>query len=161
MDTVDCQTRSRIMAAVPRRDSKPEVTLRKELFRMGYRYRLHVKSLPGTPDIILPRFRVAVFVHGCFWHSHAMCKLATRPGTRRTFWTTKFEANIERDNRKRKELRNLGWASVVIWQCQIQRSVRVAAKRVVSRLAVRAVGAQHVPEYQKHRSSRLGMCSIE
>ena len=135
------------MAAVPRRDSKPEVTLRKELFRLGYRYRLHVKSLPGTPDLVLPRFRVAIFVHGCFWHSHAMCKLATKPASRRTFWMDNFSANVERDIRKRKELRKRGWVSVVIWQCQIKRSVQDAANRVVRTLAVRVAERQRRPKF--------------
>ena len=147
MDTVDSRPRSRIMASVPQRNSKPEVTLRKELFRLGYRYRLHVKSLPGTPDIVLPKFRVSVFVHGCFWHRHARCKLATEPTSRRAFWMTKFSANVERDIRKRKELRKLGWASVVIWQCQIQRSVKEAAEKVVRKLAVRVAGRQRVTEH--------------
>jgi DNA mismatch endonuclease, patch repair protein len=136
------------MASVPQRDSKPEVCLRKELFRLGYRYRLHVKSLPGTPDIVLPRFRVLIFVHGCFWHRHARCRLATEPGTRRNFWTAKFVANVERDNRKRKELRKLGWKSLVIWQCEIQRSSNHAANKVARALAERLVlGRRRMPAH--------------
>ncbi len=134
------------MAAVPRHDSIPEVTLRKNLFRLGYRYRLHVRSLPGTPDIVLPRFRVVVFVHGCFWHRHARCKLASEPTSRRAFWMAKFSANVERDLRKRKELRKLGWVSVVIWQCQIKRSVKESANKIVRTLAVRVAERQRLPK---------------
>ena len=144
MDTVNQATRSRIMASVPQRDSKPEIRLRKELFRLGYRYRLHLKSLPGTPDIVFPCFRLVVFVHGCFWHRHAGCKLATNPGTRRGFWMDKFAANVQRDIRNRNELRKLRWKSVIIWQCEIERSVEKAAIKVTRALSGRFPAARLV-----------------
>lgn len=123
------------MASVPRHDSKPEIRLRKRLFRLGYRYRLHVKSLPGTPDIVLARFRLVIFVHGCFWHRHAKCKLATTPSTRQNFWLKKFRENIERDKHQRSDLRKLGWRSVVVWQCEIQRSIERAAEKVTQAIS--------------------------
>src|SRR3972149_4203763 len=95
MDTVDKATRSKIMAQVGQRDTGPEMRLRKALHRIGLRYRLHDKRLLGSPDIVFPRFRAVIFVHGCFWHRHG-CKAATMPETHRKFWTAKFEANIER-----------------------------------------------------------------
>jgi DNA mismatch endonuclease, patch repair protein len=130
VDTVNRQTRSRIMASVPQRNSKPEVCLRRELFRRGYRYRLHVKSLPGTPDVVLPKFKLLIFIHGCFWHRHSGCRLTTNPSTRSAFWNAKFLANVQRDDRKRLQLRKLGWKSVVVWQCEIQRSTRAAADKI-------------------------------
>ena len=111
-------TRSRIMRAVPRTDTKPEVRVRKFLHRLGYRFRLHVKSLPGTPDIVLPKHRTVIFVHGCFWHRHENCRFATTPKTRQDFWQEKFDQNMERDWSNVSELENLGWRIVTIWECE-------------------------------------------
>jgi DNA mismatch endonuclease (patch repair protein) len=110
------QIRSRIMAAVPQRDSKPELIVRRLIHGMGYRYRLHVRDLPGSPDIVLPRLRKIIFVHGCFWHRHR-CKRATTPATRRRFWLTKFEQNKARDQRNLRDLRKGGWRALVVWEC--------------------------------------------
>jgi DNA mismatch endonuclease, patch repair protein len=123
------------MASVPTTNSKPEVRLRKELFRLGYRYRLHVKSLPGTPDIVMPKHRSIVFVHGCFWHRHPGCRLSSIPATRSAFWASKFNANVARDRRNRDALRKLGWNIVIMWQCEVDRSVQIAAERVAKRLS--------------------------
>ena len=120
MDLVDSATRSRIMRAVPQKDTVPELVLRRELHRMGLRYRLHSKALPGKPDIVFPSARVAVFVHGCFWHRHLGCRLTTTPRSREDFWQEKFAANQARDRRNEEQLRELGWAPVVVWQCEIQ-----------------------------------------
>ena len=137
MDSVNADTRSRIMRAVPQKNTAPELKLRKALHRMGLRYRLHVKSLPGSPDIVFPKTSVAVFVHGCFWHRHIGCRLTTTPNSRSDFWQTKFDANIERDRRKEDQLRQLGWRCVVIWQCDIEqhlpRAVRNVRRALVSR----------------------------
>jgi DNA mismatch endonuclease (patch repair protein) len=122
VDTVDTATRKRIMAAVPQKNSKPEVVLRKQLFRQGLRYRLNVKKLPGSPDVVLPKHRVAIFIHGCFWHRHQGCKLASIPTTRQDFWKNKFRENVSRDKRALEQLKTLGWRTAVVWQCEVEKS---------------------------------------
>lgn len=113
-------SRSRIMAAVPRKNSKPELIVRAFLYQIGFRYRLHVKALPGTPDIVLPKYRTVIFVHGCFWHGHQGCKAAHLPNTNTEFWRAKQEANRIRDQRVQSELEQLGWRIEVVWQCEIK-----------------------------------------
>lgn len=120
MDIVTKDTRSRMMAAVPQKHSKPEIVVRKLAHGMGFRYRLHDRDLPGSPDLVFPRLGKVVFVHGCFWHRHR-CKRATTPATRRKFWHQKFEDNKERDRRNLRELRALGWKPLVIWECWTRR----------------------------------------
>jgi DNA mismatch endonuclease (patch repair protein) len=110
--------RSRIMRAVRRTNTRPEMVVRCLLHSAGYRYRLHRKDLPGTPDIVMPRHRMVIFVHGCFWHRHAGCSKATTPKTRVTFWSTKFQQNQARDRRNNDELRSKGWRVLTIWECQ-------------------------------------------
>lgn len=112
--------RSKIMRAVRRADTKPELAVRKELHRLGFRFRLHRKDLPGTPDIVLPRHLVAIFVHGCFWHRHTGCSKATTPRTRADFWGQKFAANIARDEKNEAALSEKGWRVVTIWECEIK-----------------------------------------
>jgi DNA mismatch endonuclease, patch repair protein len=120
------------MARVRRVNTAPEIAVRKALHSCGYRFRLHRNDLPGTPDIVLPRLRTAVFVHGCFWHRHEGCGRSTMPKSRVEFWQAKFAANIERDRRKVRELTELGWRSLVVWECethdrrQLQSTVNLA-----------------------------------
>lgn len=130
-DTVDQATRSRIMARVPGRDTKPEFSLRRALHARGLRYRLHVRSLPGTPDLVFPRFRAACFVHGCFWHRHPGCPRTTHPATRREFWQTKFRANVERDRRTRQELLDGGWRVAIVWECALRAELAHITARTV------------------------------
>ncbi|MCK6685882.1 MAG: very short patch repair endonuclease [Thermoanaerobaculia bacterium] len=106
-----------MMAGIKGRDTKPEVLIRKALFAAGFRFRLHRKDLPGSPDIVLPGRRVAVFVHGCFWHAHPGCRYAKTPATRREFWEAKLAANAERDRRARDALLSSGWRVLVVWEC--------------------------------------------
>ncbi len=117
-DVVDKQTRSRMMASIGPANTKPEIRVRRYLHARGFRYRLHSLKLPGRPDIVLPRYRMVVFVHGCFWHRHPGCRYATEPSTRVEFWKNKFRANVERDQRKEAQLRERGWRVLVIWECQ-------------------------------------------
>ncbi len=106
------------MRAVPRSNTKPEVIVRRVLHGMGLRFRLHRKDLPGSPDIVLPRHRTVVFVHGCFWHRHLGCRKASTPKTRVEFWMEKFDANVARDRRKEDELKELGWRVITVWECE-------------------------------------------
>lgn len=120
MDTVDKKTRSRIMASVGQRNTGPELLLRRTLHRLGLRYRLHDRKLPGSPDLVFPRFHAVIFVHGCFWHVHNGCKFATTPSSRKAFWREKFEANEKRDRRNYEILAGLGWRVLVVWECAIK-----------------------------------------
>lgn len=106
------------MAKVGPRDTKPELIVRRILHALGRRFRLHRRDLPGTPDIVLPAPRKAIFVHGCFWHRHEGCRKATTPKTRVEFWQEKFERNVERDRRKERELREAGWDVLTVWECE-------------------------------------------
>ena len=114
--------RSAIMAGVGQKDTKPELAVRRTLHALGFRFRLQRKDLPGTPDIVLPKFKTAILVHGCFWHRHANCRLTTTPKTRAEFWAQKFDANVKRDTRNESALSAMGWRVVVIWECESRSS---------------------------------------
>lgn len=119
-DFVSNAQRSKIMSKVPQRDSKQEILVRKYLFSEGFRFRKNDKRLPGSPDIVLPKYKIVIFVHGCFWHGHVDCKYSRLPTTRHEFWKKKIETNIERDKHKNSQLESLGWKVITIWQCQIK-----------------------------------------
>ena len=119
MDIVDKATRSRMMAGIRGTDTKPERLVRSWLHRQGLRFRLHKFGLPGRPDIILSKYRAAIFVHGCFWHRHPGCRYATTPASNAAFWQEKFRKNVARDRKKAAELRRLGWRVLTIWECQV------------------------------------------
>jgi len=129
MDTVTPEVRSRIMAAVPQFDSRPEIAVRRMIHALGYRFRLHCKGLPGRPDIVLPRHRKVVFVHGCFWHRHG-CRKTTTPATNSAFWAEKFASNRARDKRIILELKRLGWKPLVVWECQLDKPDRMLLKLI-------------------------------
>ena len=112
------EQRSRNMSAIKSKNTTPEIAVRKVLHSMGYRFRLHSKDLPGSPDIVLPKYKTVIFVHGCFWHRHKDCKYATTPKTREEFWNNKFRSNVERDLEIQEKIKNLNWRSVVIWECE-------------------------------------------
>jgi len=119
------------MAAIRGKNTKPELTVRRFLHALGFRFRLHSTSLPGRPDIVLPKHRTAVFVHGCFWHHHANCRLATTPASNRRFWREKLMGNRRRDRRKAEALRTAGWKVLTIWQCQLDgKRLRRLADRI-------------------------------
>ena len=119
-DIVDRATRSRMMARIGGKNTKPELTLRRALHARGLRYRLHNRNLPGTPDVAFRQFRAVCFVHGCFWHRHHNCPYATSPATRPDFWQDKFRQNIERDERAKKALLEAGWRVAVVWECALR-----------------------------------------
>lgn len=128
MDKVTPEKRSLIMAAVRSKNTSTELTVRRLIHGMGYRFRLHNKSLPGSPDLVFPSRRKVIFVHGCFWHRHARCRYSTTPKTRVAFWMEKFEKNVARDRRIRRELKKLGWDILQIWQCELSDLERVAKR---------------------------------
>ena len=117
-DKIDPERRSQNMRRVRSRDTQPELVVRHALYKLGYRYRLHRRDLAGTPDIVFPSKKLAIFVHGCFWHRHSGCKRTTTPSTRAEFWKAKFDANVARDQRTKRSLAKLGWRSQVIWECE-------------------------------------------
>jgi DNA mismatch endonuclease (patch repair protein) len=112
--------RRRIMSAIGQRDTKPEMLVRRLLHSMNYRYRLHRTDLPGRPDIVFGGRRKAIFVHGCFWHRHLHCSKATSPKSRADFWTQKFDRNVERDQQVERRLADMGWQSLVVWECEMR-----------------------------------------
>lgn len=120
VDVVSVEARSQMMSGIRAKNTKPEMRLRRFLHKAGFRYRLHDRSLPGTPDLVLPRFRTVILVHGCFWHRHLNCRLATTPGTNVEFWESKFAANVERDRIAMEKLLASGWRVVVIWECGLK-----------------------------------------
>lgn len=113
--------RSYNMSRIKGKNTKPEILVRKFLHSKGYRFRLHDKKLPGKPDIVLPKYKTVIFVHGCFWHGHKNCRYFVVPKTRTEWWLEKIEGNKKRDKQKFRELRKLGWKTVLIWQCKIKK----------------------------------------
>lgn len=120
MDVFTSKERSALMARIRGRDTKPEIMVRKFLFSRGFRYRINDSRYPGSPDIVLPKYRTVIFVHGCFWHGHEGCKLFRYPKTNFEFWFEKVQRNRERDDQKIKFLKQQGWNVIVIWECQIK-----------------------------------------
>ena len=119
-DIVDRKTRSRMMSGIRGKDTKPELVLRRALHARGFRYRLHAGKLPGRPDLVLPKYRAVIFVHGCFWHRHAGCRYTTTPSTNTAFWERKFRQNVERDREVRKKLKEAGWRVAIVWECGLK-----------------------------------------
>ena len=119
-DVVSQAVRSKIMSSIRGRNTRPEMVVRRYLHRCGFRYRLHDRSLPGSPDIVLKRYKLVIFVHGCFWHRHTGCRLAATPASNAEFWLNKFTTNSERDRRNVQMLLHDGWRIIVIWECAIR-----------------------------------------
>lgn len=117
-DHISKQKRSWNMSRITSKDTKPEIVVRFLLHSLGYRFRLHRKDLPGKPDIVLPKYKTVIFVHGCFWHRHEGCKKATTPKSNMEYWLNKFARNISNDIRHKRELQELGWSVIVIWECE-------------------------------------------
>lgn len=127
VDIVDKATRSRMMAGINGSNTKPELDLRAALHRRGLRYRLHAKNMVGRPDLVFPKYRAVVFVHGCFWHQHKGCRYATTPATRPEFWRLKFQGNLARDRNVEAELLDAGWRVATVWECALKRRQQVEA----------------------------------
>jgi len=122
VDIVDPATRSRMMSNIRSRDTKPELVLRKQLHALGFRYSLHRKDLPGKPDLVFRKHRAVIFVHGCFWHRHEGCKLASVPATNAEFWQDKFTRTVRRDRENIMALKNTGWRTGIVWECSLRSS---------------------------------------
>lgn len=120
------------MANIRSKDTKPELLLRKAMHARGFRFRLHDRRLPGSPDLVFPRYRAAVFVHGCFWHRHEGCRFATSPATRPEFWSEKFQANLMRDRKHENALLVANWRVAIVWECDIRSSVENTANKLAS-----------------------------
>ncbi len=116
------------MRLVRSTDTTPEKKLRSLLHKLGFRFRVHRKDLPGKPDIVLPKYSALIFVHGCFWHRHKDCPNATMPASRLEYWTAKFKKNVERDRRNQRDLRRLGWKVIVVWECEFRNINRLTEK---------------------------------
>lgn len=113
------ESRSYNMSRIAGKDTKPEELVRKYLFSKGFRYRKNVRKLPGTPDLVLPKYRTVIFVNGCFWHGHEGCKYFVWPKNNAEFWRQKIETNISRDQRKKAQLRDMGWNVLIVWECEL------------------------------------------
>ncbi|WP_170429181.1 very short patch repair endonuclease [Ruegeria arenilitoris] len=142
-DIVDSQTRSRMMSNIRSRNTKPEVSLRQALHREGFRFRVNALGLPGSPDIVLPKWQTVVFVHGCFWHQHPGCSKATKPSTNVEFWTKKFEANSRRDAKVLGQLHGLGWRTAIVWECAVKPHFGEELIQQVGEF-IRGAGGQHI-----------------
>jgi len=126
-DTLSVEGRSALMRRIGRFNTAPEVIVRKALHKRGLRFRLHTKSLPGSPDLVFPKYLTVLFVHGCFWHRHN-CNLASTPKSNSDFWQQKFDQNVRRDRRKAAQLRRLGLRVIVVWQCKLMRPSHVTER---------------------------------
>lgn len=133
-DSLSRERRSWNMSRIKGRDTAPERLVRGALHRLGFRFRLRPIRLPGRPDVVLTRHRIAVFVHGCFWHRHPGCRFAYRPKSNIAFWQNKFDENVARDRRVRRELKQLGWRAVTVWECEAKRPADLS-KRLERRLS--------------------------
>lgn len=122
------------MSRIRSNNTKPEKRLRSLLHRVGYRFRINVKQLPGSPDIVLPKYRTVIFVHGCFWHRHVGCKYAYTPKSRIEFWENKFRSTIERDQKKANALETSGWQVLVVWECELKNNPQVVLMSIIEKL---------------------------
>ena len=123
------------MSRIQGKNTSPELLLRSLLHRQGYRFRLHDKSLPGKPDIVLPKYKTVIFVNGCFWHRHEGCQYTTVPKSRAEFWAEKFRLNVERDYKNAERLRASGWHVIVVWECELK-SPEKAVKQIIRKLSL-------------------------
>ena len=133
-DSLSPEKRSWNMSRIRNKDTSIEVKVRKYLFAQGFRYRKNVANLPGKPDIVLPKYQTVVFIHGCFWHRHNGCKGATIPKTRQNYWMSKFEQNVENDKKHYDDLQKMGWRSIVIWECEINKHFEEKMEKLIKEI---------------------------
>jgi DNA mismatch endonuclease (patch repair protein) len=144
MDIWDKNKRSECMSKIRSKNTKPELALRKALFARGFRYRVNVPNLPGKPDIVLPKYKTVIFLHGCFWHRHEGCKYAYTPKTNTKFWVDKITSNAERDKINAEKLTALGWNIVTVWECEIRHTYKNDITSLIDR--VEAALLAHIPK---------------
>ena len=130
-DKISPEHRSWNMSRIKGKDTKIEVMVRQYLFHYGFRFRKNDKRYPGKPDVVLPKYKTAIFVHGCFWHRHEGCKLATIPKTRTEFWMEKFAKNVANDKKHYEQLQEMGWHVIVIWECELENDFKTTMEKVV------------------------------
>jgi len=128
------EKRSAVMANIRGKNTKPEILLRSYLFKSGFRFRIHPKELPGKPDIVLPKYKTAIFVHGCFWHYHQGCREGRVPNTNSKFWLDKLSKNVERDAKSEKLLKSLGWKVIIIWECDIEKRIEETGSLLIKNI---------------------------
>lgn len=134
-DSISPEKRSWNMGRIRSTDTSVEVKVRKYLFSLGFRYRKNVKTLPGKPDIVMPKYRTVIFIHGCFWHRHPNCKRATMPKTRTDYWEEKFARNVKNDGLHIQELTQLGWRVIVLWECEINKAFSETMEQLVQEIS--------------------------
>jgi DNA mismatch endonuclease (patch repair protein) len=134
MDIWSKKKRSEVMSNIKGKNTKPEMNLRSQLFRQGFRFRVHKKDLPGKPDIVLSKYKTAIFVHGCFWHYHKDCREGRIPQSNNAFWKAKLEKNVERDAKHKVDLEKLGWNVIIVWECEIEQSLTAILEDVVCKI---------------------------
>ena len=133
-DKISAEHRSWNMSRIKGKDTKIEVMVRQYLFQRGFRFRKNDKRYPGKPDVVLPKYKTVIFVHGCFWHRHEGCKLTTTPKTRTEFWEEKFKKNVENDKKHYAQLKELGWNVVVIWECELEKDFEARMEKVIEEI---------------------------
>lgn len=143
-DTVSPEKRSDMMSGIRGKDTKPEIIVRSLLHRLGYRFRLHRKDLPGKPDIVLPKWRAVIFVNGCYWHGHESCHLFRLPKTRIDFWTNKIAGNRARDQRNHIALQGAGWKVLVIWECAVSKKLSLSDEQLELEIAAAMASAETI-----------------
>jgi DNA mismatch endonuclease, patch repair protein len=134
IDRLTPEKRSWIMSRIKGKDTRPEIALRSLLHRAGFRFRIHSRTLAGRPDIVLPKYKTVVFLHGCFWHRHEECKYAYTPKSRQEFWLEKFSETVKRDKLKKAELQSMGWQVLTVWECELSAAPAVTLEGIISKL---------------------------
>ena len=159
-DTVDRETRSRMMAAVRRLNTRPEMVVRQSLHRIGFRFRTSDRTLPGSPDLKLSRYGAVIFINGCFWHRHGGCHYATTPVSNRAWWMEKFARNVERDASKLRQLREAGWRVMVVWECAVRKEGPERDRTIIelSNWIRGGGGSAEIP--LSSRPSRVSTCGV-
>lgn len=149
-DVVDRKTRSRMMSGIRSRNTRPELTIRSELHKLGYRFRLHSAKVPGHADLVLPGFRVAIHIHGCFWHGHD-CSIFKRPGTRRKFWSSKFRRNRKRDKVVVRKTLDAGWRHLTLWECAFRGPDQIGLNEAMARVVKWIQGRRRIGVIRSRR----------
>jgi len=153
-DTVDKATRSRMMAGIRGKNTKPEKAIRSALHSAGFRYRVHVTGLPGKPDIVFPKYKAVIFVNGCFWHRHPDCWWSTTPSTNTAFWIEKFAQNVARDTRNIADLKKMGWRVAIVWECTLRVQSQTEAVAAIEQWLTRNRRSLILPKRANLRKSR-------